>query len=165
MGEKGFIGIGDSKKFGVLIEKKGLFDYYSLYNLISEWYSSHKYDFNEVEFSTKTKPQGKEYTIEYEGSRKVTDYIKFYIVTRIEISGAKTLNIKTTKQQKGHVKVFLKAYYEKDYKDKWKYFPFIRKIYENYIIKEKILKYEGKLWSEANNLIDEIKKSLNLITR
>ncbi len=164
MGEKKGIGIGDSKKFGVILEKKGLFDYYEFYNIFTSFFKSHKYDFNEKEFSTKTKPQGKEYTIEYEAFRKITNYLKFYIDVRIEIRGTKTLNIKTHKKQKGHIIVRFKAYYEKNYMNKWD-IKFFRKIYEDYIIKSTIEKYEGKLWDEANNLISKTKKALSLMPR
>lgn len=165
MGKKQGMGIGSPKSFGVILEKKGLFDFYKLYNIFLNFFKSYKYFSNEKDFSTKTKPQGKDYTIEYSGERKITNYLKFYIDVRIEIRGAKTLNIKTHKKQRGHVIVRFKAYYEKDYMNKWKYFPFLKKLYEEYIIKQKILDYEGKLWAETNNLITKTKKALGLMPR
>lgn len=165
MGEKKGIGIGSSKAFGVLIEKKGLFNFNKLYNLIKKWYISYKYSWNEKEFSCKIQKAGNEFTIEYAGFREVTPYIKFYVNVLIEIKKVKELKIKTSKNLKGHIKAMFKAYYEKDYKNKWKFFPFFRKIYEEYLIKQQILKYEGKLWTEANELITNIKKALNLMQR
>jgi len=165
MGEKIGIGIGTNKSFGVVIEKKGLFNFNKLYSLIKKWYTSYKYNWNEKEFSCKVKSGKNEFTIEYSGFREVTPYIKFNVNILIEIKKVKELKIKTNKNLRGHIKAYFKAYYEKDYKNKWKFFPFLRKIYEEYFIKQEILKYEGKLWVEANKLITNIKKALDLMQR
>lgn len=163
MGEKASIGIGDKLKYGVILEKKGLFNYWDFYDVFISFFKSHKYDFNEKDYTRKTQLKGKEYLIEYISERKVTNYLKFYIDIRIEIRGGKTLDIEAHKKQKAHVIVRFKAYYEKDYMNKWP--KFFKKIYEDHIIKQKILDYEGKLWAEANRLIDKTKKTLGLITR
>lgn len=164
MGEKKKITIGDPKKFGVVLEKKGLFDYKKFYNVFSSFFKSYKYDFNEKEYTQKVKLRGKEYIIEYEAFRKVTDYIKFYIDIRIEVRRGKTLNIESHKKQKAHIIVRFKAYYEKDYMNKWN-IKFFKKIYEDHIIKSLIEAYEKKLYIEANALIDKTKKALSLITK
>lgn len=164
MGSKHEIGIGSSGKFGVVLEKTGLFNYHEFYDVFSDWFDSNKYTWDETEYSTKTKPQGKDVINEYKAFRKVTDYLKFYIDIRVEIRFAKTLKIEAHKKQQGFVTVRFKAYYERDYKNKWKV-KFFRKIYEMYFIKELILRYEGKLWAEANDLINKTKETLGLMTK
>lgn len=163
MSDKKEIGIGDSGKFGVILEKKGLFNYYDFYKVFADFFKDYKYFYNEKEYSTKTKPQGKEVVMEFEGDRKVNDYLRFYIAIRVEIRSTKNLNIESHKKQQGHVTVRFRAYYETDYLNRLN--KFFRYIYDNYLYKEKRLEYEGKLWAEANALIDNVKETLGLISR
>ena len=77
----------------------------------------------------------------------------------LERSGAK---ISTNK---GKVEFEITAYLSKDYDNKWSNTPFmknVRRIYDSYIIRDRIERLEGELVNEYQALIDEIRSFLVL---
>ena len=153
--------IGDDKFFGAEIRKNGVIDMKRLYRSLVPWFHNYKYNFMEKGKTSRTRSDGKEQRIEWAAYRKVDSYFKFHIAAEIIVY--RWLN------EKAEVTVRFKGYLEKDYrnrfKKKGKFGAVLRKIYEDYIIKDKEDSMKNKVEAETNEFIDEVKKNLQLVIR
>lgn len=148
---------------GNLIRYRGDFDLDRLYKECKKWFKSKNYIFTEKEHTDKTRPQGDELNIKFMARREIDDYAEFNIETYFFIL---EVNKKDNKISNAHVKINIEAFVKLDYKGLWQKSPFKKFlffIYNNYIIKKKILnEYEGKLENELTEYSNLIKSYLNL---
>ena len=147
---------------GILIKYKGEFNLDEMYKKCKTWFSSKKYEFTEKEHTQKDRPQGEELNIKFLGERKVDDYVKFHIETYFFI-----LEInKKGKLSNANVKINIQAWIELDYENRWQNNPiskFLFFIYNNFIIKKKVLKvYENKIFIEMLDYSKLIKSYLGM---
>ena len=145
---------------GLVITHDGLFDMDGFYEHVKAWYFRRRYDYTEKEIQIKHKVQGNEYVFGFLGEREIDEYIKFHI-------DFKVFSIRTKKVKEGYVgwiKINIMAYVELDWKGEWQKSPwkrFLFHLYNNFIIKDRILKtYEGKLYGELLEVIGITKSSL-----
>ena len=147
---------------GLLIKFAGEFNLDKLYKSCKDWFESRKYDFTEKEHTEKTKPEGNEFNIKFIGEREVDDYVRFDIETYFFILETKR------KGEKAHakVKINIQAEVVLDYNGRWQrssFSKFLFFLYNNYIIKKKILDvYEVKLYGELMEYSKIIKSNLGL---
>ncbi len=155
--------VGLPSYYGAEIRKKGTLDPKRFHKEIIPWFFDNKYFFNEANLSSKDTAAGKEQKIEWRAFRKVDDYFKFNIEVEIILL--------RWREEKAELNVRFKGWLEKDYMDKFrrrfgkKFGEFLRRVYEMYVINDKIDKMKGKVWVETNSLIDECKKVIGLIIR
>ncbi|MEK6951440.1 MAG: hypothetical protein AABX29_00325 [Nanoarchaeota archaeon] len=155
--------VGLKDFFGSEIRKKGILDPKRFHKEIIPWFFENKYIFNETNITNKDTTAGKEQKIIWNAFRKVDDYFKF----NIEVE----LLFWRWRGEKAELNLRFKGWLEKDYMDKFrrrfgpKFGEFMRKIYEMYVINEKIDKMKGKVWVETNDLIDECKKITGSLLR
>ena len=148
--------VGDKNFYGSEIRKKGVLDPRRFHKEVITWFFDNKYIFNETNITSKDTAAGKEQKIEWKSFRKVDDYFKFNIEVEIRLW--------RWRAEKAETNIRFKGWLEKDYMEKFprrfgkKTGEFLRKIYEMYIINDKIDKMKGKVWVETNDLIDECKK-------
>ncbi len=145
---------------GLILRKTGEFDLDALYSDLHLFFDENSYGFQELENGTKLKDKGEEITIKWRGERAVDAYGKFIITVSFIIEGAK----KRGKTYTGDLRIILGALVELDYKNEWPLKPmgnFLFKIYNKYIIKQKInQKYYGPLYDEIVALQERAKKIL-----
>lgn len=152
------------------LKQKSIFDMGELYKLMFRWFSQHNYDFQEKEYLEKAKPDGaKTLEIGWIASRKISDYIKFYIKIKFLVIGLKDVEIEVDnmkrKTNSGDCEMRFDAWLEMDYEGKWEGNPvtkFFREFYNKYMIKGRIEDYEAQLHEELYELLGEIKALLNL---
>ncbi len=160
--------VGTKKFFGSVIRKEnGYFDLEGLYKAWKEWFDDHKYFLNEKGQSGKDLPsKEREEKIEWVAQRDITDYIRFHIDIEMWVRRMSNVVIKVDgrkqKVQKGDLFIGFKGYIKKDYKGKWKN-EFLRQMYDRFLIKGKLIGYEGKLWAETNDFIGLTKKYVGMM--
>ena len=155
--------IGKEDKVGGMgVKYNGTFNLDKLYKDAKNWFRNYKYDFTEKEYKEKKQAHGDEIIIEFIGEKDVDDYARFSISVSIFITGVKKLSKDV---YIGDFRANLKVSLNLDYNNEWQYNKlkeFLFFIYNNFIIKNKIENYEGKLYGEFIEYESLIKKILGL---
>ena len=145
---------------GIRIKKTGFFKFESLYKDMKEWFDEHEYFFHEKEHAEKDLPQGREVLMKWIAEREIDDYTKFKIEIHFFIERLMKINDK----YKGELRITYFAHVELDYKNNWQKNPFTKFlffIYNNYIIKAKILvNYEPKIKADVEAVRQILKEHL-----
>lgn len=146
---------------GIVIRYSGIFDIDSLYKNVKSWFKTHNYDYFERENTEKTKPQGNTLIIKVRAKREIDDYVQF----RLEVDFDEILRVK--KVEKGHsgeARIIIRGFIDLDYHNNWKALPFLFYLYNNIILKKKVLGYYWpRIYSEMMELNSLIKTKLGLI--
>lgn len=151
------------------VKHKGIFDYKELYRFCYSWLIDKEYLVKEKEYTEKIHPTGKEVVIEWEATRKISDYFRFFFKIKwrimnmkdaeVEIEGVKaTLN-------KGEPEIKLTAILEKDYEHRWEnsgFLKFLRGLYDKYLIRGRIDDYESRIFTEGDEFLAQVKAFLAL---
>lgn len=152
------------------VKNTGIFNFKELYRVLYEWLVDQNYDVNEKSYKEVIGAGGaKELEIEWEATKKVSDYFKFEIKAVWRIVGMTTVEVEIDgvkdKMNKGQLEIEFKSTLIRDYEDKWAKRPtllFLRTIYDKYLVKEKTDQYQGKLVGELQELIGQCKSFLAL---
>jgi len=155
--------------FEQTLKQKGYWKYTDIYNFAFEWLKDHGYKIKEKKYTEKVSPNGKEIELEWEASKKVSDYLKFIISLKWHILGLKDAEIerggKKESTNKGELKIKFESETEKDYEKRWEdnpFWKFLRGIYDKYVIRTTIEEYENRLIKESNDYVKEIKSFLQM---
>ena len=151
--------IGSDKYWGLEIKKKGKVDVYKFHKELIPWFEENQYNFLEKEIASKEKSDGKDEKFVWAASKTIDPYFTFNIQVEIIIS--------KWRGDKAEIMIRFKGYLEKDPKELFrrrhgKLGEFLRKIYERYIIKDKVDKMSSQVFKEATDFINATKKILNL---
>ncbi len=151
------------------IHYKGLFDITQLTRMIELWCKTKLYDKRIVRDEEHVHKDHKYIHLWWEPYKKITDYIKFEIriwvyvndVTQVEkdIDGIKT------KLNKGDFDITLDGFLITDYEHRWEEKPlyfFFRTIFDKFIYKMQMAKYEALIKQHVMELKAEISSFLNL---
>jgi len=147
----------------------GIFDFKEFYRFCYDWLVDHEYLVEERTYSEKIKPTGKEIGIDWICRRKISDYFRF--VLKIHWLVLAMTNVEVTKEgkkltlNKGQPEIGVVGYLEKDYEHRWEataLSKFMRGLYDRYIIKGRIEKYEEKIIEEVDEFIAQAKSFLAL---
>jgi hypothetical protein len=155
------------------VKHNGLFDFKETYRILYEWLVDQNYDVNEKNYKEVIGAGGsKEIEVEWEATRKVSDYFKFMIEAKWHILGMTgvEVDIDGVKQKinKGQFEIEVKCTLLKDYEDRWENHPFwkfLRTFYDRYLIKERTEQFEGKLIGEMDEFVAQCKSFLALTGR
>ncbi len=153
--------------FSGKVKQKGIFDYRELYRFCYTWLVDKSYFVIEKVYAEKIGAEGKEIEIEWEAFRKISDYFRFVLKVNWRILGLKDVEaeregVKVT-LNKGYPEIRVTATLEKDYEHRWEssaFYKFLRGLYDRYIIRARIEKYEEKIYGEADELLAQIKSFL-----
>ncbi len=151
------------------IKQGGIFHFKDFYAFAYDWIISEDYDLTEKKYSEKVTGDAKQIEIIWEAYKKVSDYFRFVLKMRWLILGMKDVEVqregKKVKMNSGSIEITFQAILEKDYESRWEDKPvwkFLRGVYDRYIIRSRIDKYEDKVVGELLNLIDQTKAFLAL---
>lgn len=152
------------------VKHTGLFDFKEIYRVLYEWLLDENYDVNEKSYKEVIGAGGaKEIEIDWEATRKVSDYFRFNLAIKWHILGMTSVEVDIDgvkqKMNKGQFELEVKSVLEKDYEDRWAnrpFFKFLRTMYDKYLIKERTEQYEGKLITEMDELVNQAKSFLAL---
>jgi hypothetical protein len=151
------------------INHDGIFDYKEVYRFMYTWLTDFDYFVEEKTYTEKAKPEGKEVEIHWIARRKISDYFRFVLKVDWNIFGMTTVeivkdNIKI-KANKGRLEIKVTAFLEKDYENRWEntaFLRFLRGVYDNFIIRQRIEDYEDKIAEELDELVAQTKAFLAL---
>jgi len=150
-----------------VVKKSGILDFDGMFKAIPEWMDFYKYSPMEKSHTEKKGPTGIYIESSWKGSRKITEYVKFIITVNIFLRDLTDVAVQDdkgnqVKRQKGRVELVFNAKMQKNYKkniseEKNSFGNFLKSIYEKYIIKDKLEKYEDKLYDETTDFIETLK--------
>ncbi len=163
----------EDKVFSTKVKHSGVWDFKGIYAVLSSWFSDNGYGLSENSYKENIGAGGaKEIEIEWEASKKVTDYFKYKIKANWQIVGMTSVEVEIDgakkKMNKGQFEIAYKATITKDYEEKWTSKPiwkFLRALYDKYLIKETKSSYEDKLVDDIQGLVEETKAYLALTGR
>lgn len=151
------------------VKQTDIFDFKELYNFLYKWLIDEGYKVVEKNYAEKVTPGGKEIDVEWEATKKISDYFRFVLKPRWKILGMNDVEVekngKKLKMNKGQVEIKLGGILEKDYEARWEgnaFFKFLRGVYDRYIIRARIEDYEKKLFGEADEFLVQMKSFLAL---
>lgn len=161
------------KRAASVIKFSGTFDILELLGAIKNWYAKRYYALTEKEQSEAVKSSGKEIVIEYEGVKKVTEYVTFKAVVKIYILRLIDVIVETPeskeKKQQAEIDINVRSWMIKNYKGTFKktskFQEFFRQIYERFIGKTHLEDLKTKLINETLILMDDIKAVLQVPKR
>ncbi len=149
------------------VKQRGIFDFKELYRFCYDWLTDKGYWMIEKKYKEIIKPTGKQVEIEWEATRKISDYFKFELkidwriltLTEVEVEREG----KKAKINRGYPEVKVQATLLKDYEHRWEHSPFLkflRGVYDRYIIRGRIEDYEDRIHEEADEFLAQIKAFL-----
>lgn len=153
---------------GYKIKQKAVFNFEELYKSMYRWFDYYGYGWAELKYSNEVVQSGdKHVEIIWEGKKEINDYLSYVITVeflmdfgdaQIDKGGVK---IKT---DAGTIELRCSAYIEKNV-DFWEKKPmgkFMRRIYDNFLNKDRLNTEEYNLYIESHKLFNEVKAFLNL---
>lgn len=147
----------------------GYWDYNEVYAMLYNWLKDYGYSITENSYKEKLSGGGKEIMIDWEASKKVTDYFKYTIKLSWHILGMKDAEVeidgKKTKTNKGELEIVFTGVVDKDYEARWEDKPlhkFMRGLYENYVIRTAVKEYEDDLEDDVRDVISDLKAFLRI---
>lgn len=151
------------------IKQTGIFDFKDFYSFTYDWLITEDYDVIEKTYNEKVLGESKDLEIEWDATRKISDYFKFNIKVRWKILGMKKTKVKKGDKEismdTGQVELSFTAVLIKDYEGRWDDNPFskfLRGVYDRYIIRHRINQYEIKLLRELDEFIAQCKSFLSI---
>ena len=151
------------------IKHDGIFDFKEVYRFIYAQATDLEYEIEEKVYSEKNGPKGKEIEIHWIAKRKISDYFRFKIKVDWLILGMTDVDVVKDgvklKMNKALLEIKFIVYLEKDYEERWSttaFLKFLRGVYDNYIIRGRVLDYEFKLVEEMNQITEQLKAFLTL---
>ncbi len=152
------------------VKHKGLLSFKDLYEFMYDYLIDENYDPYEDKYLDKRLRDSKEVEIDWRAEKPISDYFRFVINTNWLILGMKEVEVlkegKKVTMDSGYLELSLNAVLIKDPDNKWKgFWKFLRYLYDNYIIRKRIEKYEELLIEEINEYIDFIKSLLAIEPR
>ncbi len=158
--------------FSGKIKQAGLFNFKDFYSFVYEWLEEDGYFVVEKQYSEKIAGDSKDIEIRWEARKKVSDYFRFTIKIDWRILGMKSVEAqkgdKKIKTNTGILEIKFTGVLERDHEGQWEtnaFMKFLRGVYDRYIIRSRIEDYEGKLYDETQEIVDQCKAFLVLETK
>lgn len=134
--------------------------------LYNQGYGDEMKNFKEVKYLQRVKADGKEIDVKWIGEKNLNDYFANMITITMSITRMKDaevmINGKKVKMNNANIEIKLTADLIKNRGGKWGKDSFMKKIYENFIIKERIDQNKMGLYQKIYSLHDEIKNFFEL---
>ena len=153
------------------VKYKGTFDLKLLYKKIREWLLREGYsdpcEGGEKKYSERVKPGGKQIEFVWEAKKgEEAGYFDLNIKLSFFLNALNEVEIekdgKKIKLDNGEIEVVFNSALVRNANDKWDEGGFMFKIYERYIIGDKIEHFKIELYKDSNKLIDEVKNFFSL---
>jgi hypothetical protein len=156
--------------FSSKIKYNGIFSFKDFYAFCYDWLTEETgLDISEDKYSEKISGDSKDIDVEWDGTRKVTDYFKFNVKVSFKILGLTEVEIQQgstkMKTNKGVIEVKIKGILVKDYEGKFEtnaLNKFLRSIYEKWVISSRITEYENKIAGNCDEFLNQAKAYLDL---
>ena len=159
--------MGDPRVYlfsGLKIKQSSLFDFGEFYQRLFSWFEVMGYDFSEEGYERFDMGNFENVKIFWKASKEVEN-VKFVIEIGFFVIGLSKVELEKDglkmKTNKGDLEMRMIAYFEKPDMSK-KLGVTGQKLYEKFVIGEKLSDFETQLYEEAHMLIDEIKSFLSM---
>jgi hypothetical protein len=159
----------------ILVERQkmhyeGLFNVADLYRTIDEYYEEKGYDKREIKNAEIVRDDGIRYIeIIFAPWKKITDYAKVIIKTRMIMENVKQVEIEKEdlkiKANEGKVLFQFSVFLDTDYEDKWASSPlqtFFRIIFDKFFFKKYTERYQAEAMDDFKMLVWQIRTLLNM---
>ena len=156
--------------FKTKIKHKGVFNFSELYRILHDWLLDQNYDVNEKAYKELIVAGGaRDIEVEWEATKKVSDYFKFEIKSKLRIFGMTNVEVEIDgekqKMNKGQLELDVACAIMKDYELTWEKRPslkFLRGLYDKYLIKDRSIQFENKIIAEMDEFVAQAKSFLAL---
>lgn len=146
------------------LEQEGLFSFPSTYKFAHSWLKDKNYLVNEKKYTEKVSGEKKDIKVEWEVSKKISDYFNYEMNIKFETFGMSEVEVEidgtTKKMNQGRMVIEFKGTLVKDPKGEWNstpFYRFLRDTYNKYIVPKRIDDMEGKIFKDVTDLKEEIK--------
>lgn len=156
---------------GSKIKFKGTFDLSIFYDKLRFWIMEEGYSnpcqAGERKYAEKIKPNGKQLEILWETSQGFeSDYFKIVIKIGIFVVGLNEVEVdkagKKIKLDNGEIEITFNTSLIRNADDSWNENSLMFRLYERYIIRDKIEEHKIMAYKTTNDLVDEVKNFFNL---
>ncbi len=157
--------------FSSKIKYAGIFSFRDFYKFCYDWVIEEIdiSDFSENKYEEKIKGDSKDISVEWEGSKNLTDYFKFGIKVEFKVLALKNIEIARggakINTNEGTVEMNVKGILVRDYQGKFEmsaFKKFLRSIYEKWVIQSRIIEYEDKIAGQCDEFLGQAKAWLDL---
>lgn len=156
--------------FSSQIKYEGVFSFKDFYQFCHEWLTEEtSLKITEPKYEEKVKGNSKDIKVDWEGSKKFTDYFKCDMKIGFEINNLKEVEVneggKKVTTNKGPIKVKVKGTLVKDYEGKFEQNAAQkawRGIYEKWIIPSRVKQFEDKIVGDCDEFLSQAKAYLDL---
>ncbi|MFC1710629.1 hypothetical protein ACFLZJ_00515 [Nanoarchaeota archaeon] len=152
------------------MKKDGIFTFKEYYNFCYQWIDEETdLDIIEKKYKEKLRGDSKEIQIQWEATKKMTDYFQFKMKVDFLVLDLK--NIEVTKgnakirTNSGSVKAKIKGILVRDYEGKFErgaFRKFLRSVYEKWIIKSRIEQFEDRIIGDCDEFLTQAKAYLDI---
>lgn len=156
---------------GSKIKFKGSFDLAIFYDKLRGWIMREEYSdpcqVGEKKYAEKMKPNGKQVEILWETSSDFeAGYFKILMKIGIFVVGLNEVEVdkngKKIKLDNGEIEVTFNSSLIRNAEEDWDEGGLMFRLYERYIIRDKIEEHKIKAYKDTNILVDEVKNFFNL---
>jgi hypothetical protein len=157
-----------SKRGYSFIRYSGLYDFKGILKDSKDMLKNEKYDIYDKQHDEKVSSSGKDMKIVLQGSKEVTEYVKFEIEITIIIMGQIDVMVNKKRIQKGNLEFRVMSKMSKNHSGYHKSPTFkentfgniLKNFYEKFIIQEELSDREDVLFDHGKDLLDSIRKRL-----
>ncbi len=154
---------------GATLNWKGVFDLSDMYRQLKWWleyegFGDESKNFKEMKYVERIKPFGKQFEIRWVGEKNISDYFAYQIEVTMLIFGVKDAEVnvqgKKVKIDKGEIDMKISSRLISNRSGKWKKDSFLKKLYNTFIVKDRIDGYKQDLYEKTYKFHEEVKNYL-----
>jgi len=154
-------------QFSGKIRQKGIFNFRDFYNFAYDLLREEGYRIQEKNYTEGIKGDSKKTEIRWIALKKVSDYFRYMIQVDWLVLDMKNVEVqkegKKVKMNSGDAELRIKGILTKDYEHKWEdnpFFKILRGIYDRYIIRSRVERYEDNVLDETEEFVAQCKSFL-----
>ncbi len=156
--------------FSSEIKHDGFFSFKDFYKFCYDWLTEEfGLSLTEKKYAEKLKGDSKEIEVEWEGTKKVTDYFKWEVSVKFRVLDLKDVELVEGKTKirtnKGSIKVKVSGTLIRDWQgqfEKSSFRKFLRSIYDKWVIPSRVEEMEDKLADKCDDFLNQAKAWLDL---
>ena len=155
------------KLFTTKLKHSGIFDLKDAYRVAHDWLVDEGYEIEENKYM-EVVTGAKEVQIFWTAKDKLSDYFTISLDVKFHILGMSNVEMEKDgvkiKKNKGTFEFHVTGNLERDPKGKWdnKPYKFLRKLYDSFLISDRIERYEQKVLRDVEDLVAYMKSYLSL---
>jgi hypothetical protein len=158
------------KIFSSKIKYSGIVDFAAFYKFCYDWLKEETgLSVSENKYAEKLAGDSKSITVEWTGTREMSDYFKFEAKVTFNVIGLTSVEItqggKKIKTNNGSIEIGINGTLIRDQKGKFEktgFQKFLRGIYERMVIPERIGQMQGKIVGDCDEFLSQAKAYLDL---